>query len=166
MRMHYLTCETKQTAKYSKQINSPSYSKSALWLIAVNSTLWTACIAQSIPLLNVNKQICDLRAKEHSKCSPEPHKASGYRVSHPIISNWVRTYVAHAKRTLQAQSSLLMVKAPGSSSMARACIFLAWFRFTEPLSTKDRCQHRAILSEHVQPMVKLYVPSRQWFFFF
>lgn len=84
-------------------------------------------------------------------------------MSHPIISKWVRTYVAHAKRSLQAQCLLLMVNAPGSSSMAWGCIFLAWFRFTEPLRAEDRCQH--ILSKHVQPMGKQYVQSSQWYFF-
>lgn len=103
-----------------------------------------------------------VESKEHSKCYTEQWKASHDHMSHPIISKWTGTYVAHAKRSLQAQSLLLMVKAPGSSSMVWGCIFLAWFRFTETLRARGRCQHEAILVVH--PMVRQYVQSNQWYF--
>lgn len=160
-----VSCHARRNREQSEQVNQfASYNKSTLSFIAENSTLVDSLRCIVILIIKCKQANLWVESKERSKCSPEPQKASRDHISHPIISKWVRTYVAHARRSPQAQSLLLMVKAPGSSSMAQGCIFLAWFRFTAPLSAKHRCQHRAILSKHVQPMVKQYVQCMQWYF--
>lgn len=145
------------------EVNMWIYSKPELSLIAVCRKLCRElftlhslhCIIN--PIIKHKQAILRVESNKCSKCSPEQQKASRDPMSHPIISMWVRTYVAHAKRSLHACCSWWRL--PGSSSMAWGCIFLAWFRFTEPLRDKDRCQHRAVLTEHVQPMEKQYVQS-------
>lgn len=111
----------------------------------------TACFPQSHPV--IKPEAWNFR---RAKITASVFLSSRKRhvITSPIVSKRVRTYVAHARRSPQARRVPLMARASGSSFMAQGWIFLAWFRFTEPWSTRDRCQHRAVLSEHAQLRVK------------
>lgn len=119
--------------------------------LALIFTDWcTACVPQSILLLNLKRE----NLGEQRSQQVFSYAAGSVIITSPIVSKWARTYVAHARRSLRAHCMPLVVKASGSSFMAQGWIFLAWFRFTEPWSARDRCQRGAIRSERVQLRVK------------